>query len=88
MSEILRTYSNVQLENEYDAILIKKLTYTNLLKENTKKSSGQSHIALGGKKLLIFPHIDITRYTNVKQSIANMKSLHILQVPIKLYKII
>lgn len=86
VSEILRTYSNVQLENEYDAILIKKLTYTNLLKENTKKSSGQSHIALGGEAFDFFPHINITRYTNVKQSIANMKSFYILQVPIKLYK--
>lgn len=84
---ILQDVSNVTLKNNYDAVLIKELSDTNIINSNTPSSSGQSHIALTGKNSFdFFPYINTVHYTDINQSLQNMKSFYILQVPINIYK--
>lgn len=79
----LKETSDINLINEYDALLIKPLASSNLLMENRTISSKQSHIALSGKDSQdFFPYVDIYHYTEEEFSDQSMKSFYVLQVPV------
>lgn len=83
----LNETSDINLDGKYDALLVKTLKPSNLIKGNSKITSKQSHIALSGKDSQdFFPYVDIYNYTNLEINDQNMKSFYVLQVPIILNK--
>ena len=85
VKQALNETSDINLSNEYDALLIKPLASSNLLRENRTTSSKQSHIALSGKDSQdFFPYVDIYHYTDEDYNDQSMKSFYVLQVPVVL----
>lgn len=84
----LKDTSDIELNNEYDALLVKPLASSNLLHENRNFSkTKQSHIALSGKASQdFFPYVDIYHYTDTELNDQSMKSFYVLQVPVSLNK--
>ncbi|WP_323707121.1 AAA family ATPase [Mammaliicoccus vitulinus] len=79
--------SGIKLDKNYDALFIKQLKSSNILKENRNTSSNQSHIAITGKKNFdFFPYVNIFHYTDEELNIESMKSFYYIQVPITIYK--
>ncbi|WJP97271.1 McrB family protein [Macrococcus bovicus] len=81
---ILHDTAGIMLENDYDAIMVKELSDSNILKENrpAESSTNQTHIAITGKvNFDFFPYVNIWHYNNSKNSEQEMKSFYILQVP-------
>lgn len=81
----LSNINGIKLEGDYDAVLIKKLATSNLIKENRGGNGGstnQSHIALSGETSRdFFPYVHISRYVDQKTDGSTMKSFYVLQVP-------
>lgn len=76
---------DLELVDNYDAFLIKKLANSNILKENRTTTSNQSHIAITGEDNFdFFPYINVKHYTILNQT--SMKSFYYLTIPIKLFK--
>lgn len=86
IQKFLGRYCNLNIvEENYDAILIKKLASTNIIKKDSK--SHQSHIAItGNKNFDFFPHIIIHRYVEEEYREQKMKSFYILRLPIVIHK--
>lgn len=87
----LQETSEIVLEDNYDALLIKSLASSNLLPEKRDGKGKQTHIALTGKDSQdFFPYVDILHYTdnelNPGFSDTSMKSFFVLQVPVELYQ--
>lgn len=84
----LKDTSDIELNNPYDALLVKPLASSNLLHENRNFSkTKQSHIALSGKASQdFFPYVDIYHYTGPEFNDQSMKSFYVLQVPVSLNK--
>ena len=67
--------------NDYDAIMCKSLSSTDL---GTNPKSHQAHIAISNSEMMdIFPIIDIEHY---KSSIKDTKSFYYLELPVTLFK--
>ncbi|KAB8126059.1 AAA domain-containing protein [Gracilibacillus oryzae] len=85
VQKVLEETSDIHLSNEYDALLIKPLASSNLMRDNRTSSSKQSHIALSGKDSQdFFPYVDIFHYTDSSFKDQSMKSFYVLQVPVDL----
>ncbi|WP_144780970.1 AAA family ATPase [Macrococcoides caseolyticum] len=89
LKEVIKKTSNIELEDNYDALFVQKLAESNILNENRSESSKskQSHIAISQKKAFdLFPKIEIENYINEELSVEAMKSFYILRVPMKIYE--
>lgn len=80
----LKEKCQIDLKNDYDALLIKKLVKSNLPIKENGSTSNQSHIALTKKEDQdFFPYIYIRKY--IEDEVKIMKSFYYLQVPIKIF---
>ena len=71
---------------DYDGIIVKKLEESNILSD--RPHSNQTHIAITGKQMNIFPSVELNGYFTEKYSERNdkLKKYFIFQVPINLSK--
>ncbi|MES9683718.1 AAA family ATPase [Gottfriedia acidiceleris] len=91
IKQALQETSEIVLDENYDALLVKSLASSNLLPEKRIGKGKQTHIALTGKDSQdFFPYVDILHYTdnelNPGFSDTSMKSFFVLQVPVTLYQ--
>lgn len=70
--------------DDYDGIIVKKLSPTNTLDPN--ESSNQTHIAITGEQMEIFPYLRSDEYFNNNSSDDTLKKYFILKAPIYLDK--
>lgn len=80
---MVREYYGIELGQDYDAIMVKQMAATNIIRAN--KKSKQTHIAITGKSRDMFPYIDISNYSS-KDGNNSLKSFYILQVPFHIFK--
>ena len=81
VSENLKSIGMQINENSYDGIIIKKLESSNTLDEG--RNSKQTHIAITGKQMDIFPYLKSDGYYNNDSS---LKKYFILQIPVIIKK--
>ena len=70
--------------NDYDGLIIKKLEASNTLDDN--RTTNQTHIAITGNQMDIFPYLRSDGYFNNIESGATLKKYFITQVPMFLYE--
>ena len=72
--------------NDYDGLIVKKLESSNTLDEG--RSSNQTHIAITGNQMDIFPYIRADGYFEVKydQEDTTLKKFFVAQIPVYLHK--
>lgn len=66
--------------NKYDGLIIKKLTPSNTLDSN--RTTNQTHIAITGEQMDIFPYLRSEEYFNNDSADETLKKYFILKVPI------
>lgn len=79
--------SNIEISidiEEYDGIIIKKLSSSNTLDSN--KSGNQTHIAITGNQMNIFPYLQSDGYFDDNSPDETLKKFFILKAPIVLDK--
>ena len=69
---------------DYDGLIVKKLEASNTLDEN--RTTNQTHIAITGNQMDIFPYLRSDGYFNNDVSDTDLKKYFITQVPISLYE--
>lgn len=71
-----------EINDDYDGFIVKELKATNTLDEN--KSSNQTHIAITGDQMDLFPYIRAQGYFDKPYSEAdkNLKKYFVLQIPV------
>ncbi len=75
--------TNIQIdENKYDGLIIKKLESSNTLDDG--RSTNQTHIAITGEQMDIFPYLYSDGYFNDND--ADLKKYFVLQIPMRIYK--
>lgn len=82
ISDVLRSTGTKINENGYDGIIVKKLEASNTLDEG--RTTNQTHIAITGNQMDIFPYLRSEGYFNNLESDAVLKKYFITQVPITL----
>lgn len=77
--QLLQT-NHINIGDDYDGILVKNMTESNLLRDNkVKKTDSVTHIQLTGTKALsMFPYIDIKEYAPGNN---NMGKYFVLRIP-------
>ena len=70
--------------NDYDGLIIKKLEASNTLDDN--RTTNQTHIAITGNQMDVFPYLRSDGYFNNIESDATLKKYFITQVPMFLYE--
>lgn len=76
----------IELTNEYDGFIVKELKASNTL--DLGRSTNQTHIAITGEQMDIFPYVRSLGYFDVSYSNqdADLKKYYVLQLPIYLHK--
>ena len=82
VSDVLRSTGTKINENGYDGIIVKKLEASNTLDEG--RTTNQTHIAITGNQMDIFPYLRSEGYFNNLESDAALKKYFITQVPVTL----
>lgn len=83
MQKVLKSKCGIQLEKEkYDALIIKKMSATNCIKKN--KTSNQSHIAITGEQMNLFPYIYQEKY--IERDDKKIKNFFVFKAPINIFK--
>lgn len=80
---LMRTGTNIT-ENDYDGIIVKKLEASNTL--DYGRTTNQTHIAITGAQMDIFPYLRSDGYFNEQESDNDLKKYFITQIPINLYE--
>ena len=70
--------------NDYDGIIVKRLEASNTLDDN--RTTNQTHIAITGSQMNIFPYLRSDGYFNNNESDAVLKKYFITQIPVSLYE--
>lgn len=83
VASIVKKQCGIDLGQDYDAVMVKPMAATNIIRAN--KKSKQTHIAITGPSRDMFPYIDISNYSS-KDGNNNLKSFYILQVPFHIFK--
>ena len=83
VASIIKKQCGIDLGQDYDAVMVKPMAATNIIRAN--KKSKQTHIAITGPSRDMFPYIDISNYSS-KDGNNNLKSFYILQVPFHIFK--
>lgn len=83
VASIVKKQCGIDLGQDYDAVMVKPMAATNIIRAN--KKSKQTHIAITGPSRDMFPYIDISNYSS-KVGNNNLKSFYILQVPFHIFK--
>ena len=76
----------IELTNEYDGFIVKELKASNTL--DLGRTTNQTHIAITGEQMDIFPYVRSLGYFDVSYSNqdADLKKYYVLQLPIYLHK--
>lgn len=76
----------IELTNEYDGFIVKELKASNTL--DLGRTTKQTHIAITGEQMDIFPYVRSLGYFDVSYSNqdADLKKYYVLQLPIYLHK--
>lgn len=83
ISSILLNEYNVQInENDYDGYIVKKMAGSNCI--NKDIASKQSHIAITGNQMDLFPYIYSNQF--IKEDNAEMKNFFVFKAPINIFK--
>ena len=71
-----------EINDDYDGFIVKELKVTNTLDEN--RSSNQTHIAITGDQVNLFPYIRAQGYFDKPYSEADkdLKKYFVLQIPV------
>ncbi|MFR0499664.1 McrB family protein [Limosilactobacillus reuteri subsp. suis] len=83
VASIVKKQCGIDLGQDYDAVMVKPMAATNIIRAN--KKSKQTHIAITGPSRDMFPYIDISNYSS-KDGNNNLKLFYILQVPFHIFK--
>lgn len=83
MQNLLKEKYDINIDiNNYDSFIVKKMAHTNcLIKEGTSK---QTHIAITGKQMDMFPYIYLNSYMEEKNK--KMKNFLVLKAPINIFR--
>ena len=83
---VLENIGSVISQNEYDGFIVKKLEASNTLDEG--RSSNQTHIAITGNQMDLFPYVRADGYFEVAydKEDADLKKYFIAQIPVYLHK--
>ena len=84
IASILNSTGTTINTDDYVGIIVKKLEASNTLDEN--RITNQTHIAITGSQMDIFPYLRSDGYFNEKESDSVLKKYFITQVPITLYE--
>lgn len=84
VSSVLALAGTTIDSNDYDGIIIKKLEASNTLDDN--RTTNQTHIAITGSQMDIFPYLRSDGYFNNNESDAVLKKYFITQIPVSLYE--
>jgi hypothetical protein len=71
-------------KNDYDGIIVKKLEASNTLDDG--RTTNQTHIAITGAQMDIFPYLRSDGYFNETVSDADLKKYFITQIPLTLHE--
>ena len=77
------TGTNIDI-SQYDGVIVKKLEASNTLDDG--RSTNQTHIAITGAQMDIFPYIRADGYFNETVSDAELKKYFIPQIPVCIHK--
>lgn len=84
ITEVLsKTGTSVDSE-QYDGIIVKRLEASNTLDDN--RTTNQTHIAITGAQMDIFPYLRSDGYFNELQTDTDLKKYFITQIPVTIYK--
>lgn len=83
-SALLLTGTSINPAN-YDGIIVKKLEASNTL-DDGRTTTNQTHIAITGSQMDIFPYLRSDGYFNDAVSDTELKKYYITQIPLSLYK--
>ena len=70
-------------ENDYDAFIVKQLSESNCIVKDIQ--SNQSHIAITGAQMEVFPYIYSKKY--IEENDNKMKNYFVIKVPVNIYRI-
>lgn len=83
ISSILLDEYNVQIsENDYDGYIVKKMAGSNCISKDI--ASKQSHIAITGDQMDLFPYIYSNQF--IKEDNSEMKNFFVFKAPINIFK--
>lgn len=82
ISNVLNLAGVTLKSNDYDGLLVKQLSSSNTL--NSEGSSKQTHIAITGKQMNMFPYVRADEYFNDDN--VDFKKYYILEIPISLHE--
>lgn len=83
IKQILETNYNVKILGEdYDAFMVKNMSESNCL--NKDITSKQSHIAITGAQMDMFPYVYTKRY--IEENDNNMKNFFVFTAPVNIFK--
>lgn len=83
ISSILSEIYNVQVnENDYDGYIVKKMSESNCI--NKDITSKQSHIAITGDQMDLFPYIYSHQF--IKEDKSQMKNFFVFKAPVNIFK--
>jgi len=80
ISDVLKSTGTKINESGYDGIIVKKLEASNTLDDG--RTTNQTHIAITGSQMDIFPYLRSEGYFNNSESDAALKKYFITQVPV------
>ena len=84
IAEVLSATGTTIDISKYDGLIVKKLEASNTLDDG--RSTNQTHIAITGAQMDIFPYIRADGYFNDAVSDADLKKYFIPQIPVCIYK--
>lgn len=82
-SALLKAGTSIDPAN-YDGVIVKKLEASNTLDDG--RTTNQTHIAITGSQMDIFPYLRSDGYFNDEASDTELKKYYITQIPLSLYK--
>lgn len=80
VKNVLRDIGNVNIEDNYDGLLIKKLESSNTLDEG--RSTNQTHIAMTGRQMDIFPYLRSDSYFDDDVNDNDLKKYFVTKLPV------
>lgn len=80
---LLKTGTSVD-STQYDGIIVKRLESSNTLDDN--RTTNQTHIAITGTQMDIFPYLRSDGYFNELQTDTDLKKYFIAQIPVTIYE--
>lgn len=83
---VIKRFINLPVDVEYDGLIVKQLKASNTL--DTNRSTKQTHIAITGKQMDIFPYLSPLNYLDCDHVDINdgIKKYFMLQVKFNIYK--